>query len=182
MNGATDALRRFFGFEEFLDHQKMVIDRILNGEDLCVVMPTGAGKSLCYQLPVLMKPGYALVVSPLIALMYDQVMALRKRGIPAAFINSSITFNEQIAAADAAARGEVKLLYVAPERLQTEFFSRLSAILRRRCWWSMRRIVSANGDMISGRVTGVSGMLPPTAASVRSALLLLRQLRRYAMI
>ena len=124
MNGATDALRRFFGFEEFLDHQKMVIDRILNGEDLCVVMPTGAGKSLCYQLPVLMKPGYALVVSPLIALMYDQVMALRKRGIPAAFINSSITFNEQIAAADAAARGEVKLLYVAPERLQTEFFSR----------------------------------------------------------
>ncbi len=124
MDEVTAALQKFFGFEEFLDHQKQVVEKILKGDDLCVVMPTGAGKSLCYQLPVLMRPGYALVVSPLIALMYDQVTALRKRGIPAAFINSSITFNEQIQAADAAARGEIKLLYVAPERLQTDFFNR----------------------------------------------------------
>ncbi|MBR7120726.1 MAG: RecQ family ATP-dependent DNA helicase [Lentisphaeria bacterium] len=124
MDELTGALQKYFGFEDFLDHQKQVIGKILDGEDLCVVMPTGAGKSLCYQLPVLVRPGYALVVSPLIALMYDQVTALRKRGIPAAFINSSITFNEQIRAADAAARGEIKLLYVAPERLQTDFFSR----------------------------------------------------------
>lgn len=124
MDDLTGALQRYFGFEAFLDHQQPVVERICRGEDLCVVMPTGAGKSLCYQLPVLLREGYALVVSPLIALMYDQVAALRKRGIPAAFINSSISFNEQLQAADAAARGEVKLLYVAPERLQTDFFSR----------------------------------------------------------
>ncbi|MBE6357180.1 MAG: RecQ family ATP-dependent DNA helicase [Lentisphaerae bacterium] len=124
MNDLNGALQKFFGFEAFLDHQQPVVERICRGEDLCVVMPTGAGKSLCYQLPVLMRDGYALVISPLIALMYDQVAGLRKRGIPAAFINSSITFNEQLAAADAAARGEVKLLYVAPERLQTDFFAR----------------------------------------------------------
>ena len=124
MDELTGALQKFFGFEEFLDHQKTVVERILKGDDLCVVMPTGAGKSLCYQLPALMRPGYSLVVSPLIALMYDQVTALRKRGIPAAFINSSISFNEQQQAMDAALRGEIKLLYVAPERLQTEFFYR----------------------------------------------------------
>ena len=124
MNELTGALQKFFGFEDFLDHQQEVVQAVLEGNDLCVVMPTGAGKSLCYQLPVLMKPGYSLVVSPLIALMYDQVTALRRRGIPAAFINSSITFSEQLAAQDAAARGEVKLLYVAPERLQTELFRR----------------------------------------------------------
>ncbi len=124
MENMKIALQKFFGFEDFLDHQQEVVQAVLGGEDLCVVMPTGAGKSLCYQLPVLMKPGYSLVVSPLIALMYDQVTALRKKGIPAAFINSSITFSEQLAAQDAAARGEVKLLYVAPERLQTELFRR----------------------------------------------------------
>ena len=124
LNEMKGALQKFFGFEDFLDHQQEVVQAVLKGDDLCVVMPTGAGKSLCYQLPVLMKPGYSLVVSPLIALMYDQVTALRKRGIPAAFINSSITFGEQLAAQDAAARGEVKLLYVAPERLQTELFRR----------------------------------------------------------
>ena len=91
MENMKIALQKFFGFEDFLDHQQEVVQAVLGGEDLCVVMPTGAGKSLCYQLPVLMKPGYSLVVSPLIALMYDQVTALRKKGIPAAFINSSIT-------------------------------------------------------------------------------------------
>ena len=124
MDEITSALRKYFNFDDFLDHQRSVVEKILDGKDLCVVMPTGAGKSLCYQLPILMKDGYSLIVSPLIALMADQVSALRKRGIPAAFINSSITFNEQIQTADAAARGEIKLLYVAPERLQTDFFRR----------------------------------------------------------
>lgn len=118
------ALQKFFGFEDFLDHQQQVTEAVFSGKDLCVVMPTGAGKSLCYQLPALMRPGYSLVVSPLIALMYDQVANLRKRGIPAAFINSSLSFNEQLEAVQAAERGEVKLLYVAPERLQTDFFRR----------------------------------------------------------
>lgn len=124
MDTLTGALHKFFGFDDFLDHQRPVVEKIIAGNDLCVVMPTGAGKSLCYQLPILMRSGYALVVSPLIALMYDQVAALNKKGIPAAFINSSITFAEQLQASDAAARGELKLLYVAPERLQTDFFRR----------------------------------------------------------
>ncbi len=124
MDEITASLHKYFNFDDFLDHQRSVVKKILSGEDLCVVMPTGAGKSLCYQLPILMREGYSLVVSPLIALMADQVSALKRRGIPAAFINSSITFNEQLQAADAAARGEIKLLYVAPERLQTDFFRR----------------------------------------------------------
>lgn len=122
MSDVKKALREIFGFEEFLDHQQPVVEAVSAGKDLCVVMPTGAGKSLCYQLPALMRQGYSLVVSPLIALMYDQVANLRKRGIPAAFINSSVSFNEQQQSAWAAERGEVKLLYVAPERLQTDFF------------------------------------------------------------
>ena len=87
------------------------------------VMPTGAGKSLCYQLPILLAPNYSLIISPLIALMADQVAALKKRNIPAAFVNSSISFSEQQSALQAAACGEVKLLYVAPERLQTDIFA-----------------------------------------------------------
>ena len=122
MSDVKKALRENFGFEEFLDHQQPVVEAVSAGKDLCVVMPTGAGKSLCYQLPALMRQGYSLVVSPLIALMYDQVANLRKRGISAAFINSSVSFNEQQQSAWAAERGEVKLLYVAPERLQTDFF------------------------------------------------------------
>lgn len=115
-------LKHYFGYDDFLDHQRQVIGKIMSGKDLCVVMPTGAGKSLCYQLPALLAEGFTLVVSPLIALMFDQVQSLRRRGIPAAFINSTLSFGEQLAAANAAAAGEIKLLYVAPERLQTDFF------------------------------------------------------------
>ena len=85
-------------------------------------MPTGAGKSLCYQLPALLFPGYTLIVSPLIALMADQVSALSAKNIPAAFINSSISFQEQLAAVRAAEAGNLKLLYIAPERLQNDIF------------------------------------------------------------
>ena len=77
-------LAKYFGFDSFLDHQKEVIKRIADGENLCVVMPTGAGKSLCYQLPALLNDSYTLVISPLIALMADQVQAVQKRNIPAA--------------------------------------------------------------------------------------------------
>ena len=76
-----DALHRYFHFDDFLDHQRQIIEKITAGEDICVVMPTGAGKSLCYQLPVLMRERYSLIVSPLIALMADQVAALRGKGI-----------------------------------------------------------------------------------------------------
>ena len=115
-------LRKYFGFDGFLDHQKDVVRRITAGENLCVVMPTGAGKSLCYQLPAMLNNSYTLVISPLIALMADQVAALRRHNIPAAFINSSISFAEQLDAVRETESGRIKLLYVAPERLQTDFF------------------------------------------------------------
>ena len=116
------ALKSFFGFDDFLDHQAEVVADVLSGRDLCVIMPTGAGKSLCYQLPILMRPGYGIVVSPLISLMKDQVDALVARGLAAAFINSTVPFGEQCRIVDAAAAGMLKLLYVAPERFDTDFF------------------------------------------------------------
>ena len=89
------ALKRYFGYDAFLDHQEEVVRRILAGEDLCVVMPTGAGKSVCYQLPALLRPGYSVIVSPLISLMKDQVDSLLERSIPAACINSFVSYPEQ---------------------------------------------------------------------------------------
>ena len=96
-NELYSILKRYFGFDSFLDHQEAVVNDVLNGEDVCVIMPTGAGKSLCYQLPLLMRPGYSIVVSPLISLMKDQVDSLRGRGIPAAFVNTSVSSAEQFA-------------------------------------------------------------------------------------
>ena len=125
MSDLLEQLRRWFGFAGFQGIQEDVISRILAGEELCVVMPTGAGKSLCYQLPILMRPGYGLVVSPLISLMRDQVEALRQRGIGAACVNSLQGFAEQAEALDGAADGRVKLLYVAPERFRAPSFQRL---------------------------------------------------------
>ena len=126
-NDPIAALKRYFGFDAFLDNQQEVVERILCGRDLCVIMPTGAGKSLCYQLPILMRPGYGIVVSPLISLMKDQVDSLIEKNLPAAFINSTVPFGEQIRIANQAANGEVKLLYVAPERFHTDFFRRFLA-------------------------------------------------------
>ena len=116
------ALKRYFGFDSFLDHQEAIVRDIMNGEDVCVIMPTGAGKSLCYQLPLLMRNGYGIIVSPLISLMKDQVDSLCGRGIPAAFVNTTLSAPEQFAILRDAANGKVKLLYVAPERFQTNSF------------------------------------------------------------
>ena len=117
-----EALKKFFGFTAFRGSQREIIEAILDGEDVGVVMPTGAGKSLCYELPILMRPGYGLIASPLIALMRDQVEALRARNLPAACVNSTMPLNEQHEVLRAAMRGDVKLLYVAPERFHTDFF------------------------------------------------------------
>ena len=117
-----DTLKRYFGFDTFLDNQEPVVEDILAGKDLCVVMPTGAGKSLCYQLPILMKERYGIVVSPLISLMKDQVDSLSEKGIPAAYVNSSVSMAEQRRILDDTDAGFVKLLYVAPERFQTDSF------------------------------------------------------------
>ncbi|MBE6386364.1 MAG: RecQ family ATP-dependent DNA helicase [Lentisphaerae bacterium] len=122
MSEALSALKHYFGYDRFLDYQQSIVERIAAGEELCVIMPTGAGKSLCYQLPVLMTPGYGIVASPLIALMKDQVDALNARGIPAGCINSMVPFQEQREILERAEYGDLKLLYVAPERFGVEFF------------------------------------------------------------
>ena len=126
MQGSANALtslREHFGFDEFREGQREVIAAILEGKDAVVVMPTGSGKSLCYQLPAMMLQGATLVVSPLIALMKDQVDALHVRGLPATFINSSINPSEQRARIDGLRNGKFKLIYVAPERFQSSRFT-----------------------------------------------------------
>ena len=126
MHSLTDAvasLRQHFGFEDFREGQREVIGSILEGKDAVVVMPTGSGKSLCYQLPAMILDGVTLVVSPLIALMKDQVDALHARGLPATFINSSISESEQLARIDALRRREHKLVYIAPERFRSSRFN-----------------------------------------------------------
>ena len=122
IDDALNSLREHFGFAGFRAGQPEVISAILEGKDAVVVMPTGSGKSLCYQLPAMMLSGATLVVSPLIALMKDQVDALRARALPATFINSSITLPEQHARIEALRRGEFKLVYVAPERFRSSRF------------------------------------------------------------
>ncbi|HVF45650.1 MAG TPA: RecQ family ATP-dependent DNA helicase [Pyrinomonadaceae bacterium] len=121
-DAALAALKNFFGFEAFREGQREVVEAILGGHDTVVVMPTGGGKSLCFQLPALMREGVTVVVSPLIALMKDQVDALHSRGLPATFINSSLDFEEQKARVAGVRRGDYKLLYVAPERFRSNHF------------------------------------------------------------
>src|SRR5215210_3194174 len=122
MEDAHAALKKFFGFESFREGQGEVVESVLAGHDTVVVMPTGGGKSLCFQLPALMREGVTVVVSPLIALMKDQVDALHSRGLPATFINSSLDFEEQKARVAGLRRGDYKLLYVAPERFRSTHF------------------------------------------------------------
>ncbi|MGH9902518.1 MAG: RecQ family ATP-dependent DNA helicase, partial [Pyrinomonadaceae bacterium] len=122
IEGALAALRTHFGFDDFREGQREVVAAVLDGHDTVVVMPTGGGKSLCYQLPAMMKEGATLVVSPLIALMKDQVDALHARGLPATFINSSVDFEEQKSRIRGVRRGEYKLVYVAPERFRSAHF------------------------------------------------------------
>ncbi len=118
------ALKEHFGFSKFLDGQEEVISEIVSGRDGLVVMPTGGGKSLCFQIPALCFPGVTLVISPLIALMKDQVDALVARGIGATLINSTLSWPEQKERLDGMRRGDFKLVYVAPERFRAESFLR----------------------------------------------------------
>ncbi len=121
-----EALKVLFGYDAFRPGQESVIDSILSGKDVCAIMPTGAGKSVCYQIPAILLPGITLVISPLISLMQDQVKALNEAGIAAAFINSSLSeraFHETV---KKTRNGDYKILYVAPERLVTEGFMELA--------------------------------------------------------
>lgn len=123
MEQATTALRDYFGYEVFREGQQKVIEKVLNGEDTVCIMPTGGGKSLCYQIPALVMEGVVIVISPLISLMKDQVDALTTAGIPAAYMNSTMTNEAYRETMEKAIRGEYRLLYIAPERLDSDFFT-----------------------------------------------------------
>lgn len=119
------ALKHHFGHDQFRFDQRPIIEKVLKNKDVLVVMPTGGGKSLCYQLPALLRPGVTIVISPLIALMQDQVNALQDNGIEATFLNSTLTFDEIKSRQKDLLAGNIKLLYIAPERLFTPSFSDL---------------------------------------------------------
>ena len=121
------ALEQWFEYDGFREGQYAPVEAVMNGRDAVVVMPTGSGKSLCYQLAALILPGTTLVISPLIALMKDQVDALARRKIPATFLNSSVPFDEMSARLDHMAAGDYKLVYIAPERFRNELFMRTLA-------------------------------------------------------
>jgi ATP-dependent DNA helicase RecQ len=122
-----EVLKKFFGYDTFRAGQKEVVESILKGRDAFAVMPTGAGKSICYQIPAMMLPGVTLVVSPLISLMQDQVKSLNETGIPAAFINSSLSEKAFMETMNRARNGVYKIIYVAPERLINDGFRSFAA-------------------------------------------------------
>ena len=122
-----DILKTYYGYDTFRDGQEELIDCLLNGQDVCGIMPTGAGKSVCYQVPALLLPHVTLVISPLISLMKDQVRALNQMGVHAAYLNSSLSWNQYKKALAYAKEGRYKIIYVAPERLLTEDFLEFAA-------------------------------------------------------
>ncbi len=122
LSAAKDALKKYFGYDNFRPMQAEIIERIYQGKDALVLMPTGGGKSICYQIPAITMPGTALVVSPLISLMKDQVEALRANGVQAAYLNSSLDEMEQRQVEDQFFRGELSLLYVSPEKAVSQNF------------------------------------------------------------
>ncbi len=122
-----ELLRRIFGYSEFRPGQESLIDGVLQGRDVFGIMPTGGGKSMCYQIPALMKPGITLVISPLISLMRDQVMALKAAGVPAAYINSTLSGAQVQAVYRNLLAGKYKIVYVAPERLDYAGFGNVAA-------------------------------------------------------
>ena len=119
MAASTELLREVFGFDAFRPGQEEIVDAVAAGRDVLAIMPTGGGKSLCFQLPALMRGGVTVVISPLIALMRDQVRALRAAGVEAGALTSANTEEETEAVWSALTDGRLKLLYLAPERLRT---------------------------------------------------------------
>lgn len=138
-----DELKRRFGHDAFRPLQREIVEAVLRGDDVLALLPTGGGKSLCYQLPAVLQPGLTLVVSPLIALMKDQVDALHANGIAATFLNSTLDEEAAIERLDGLARGEYKLLYVAPERIV------LPAFLAALDGWDLQRIVVDEAHCVS---------------------------------
>ena len=126
MSYKSEMLQSYFGYSGFLPGQERAVDALLDGKDVLSIMPTGAGKSLCFQLPSIMLPGVALVISPLISLMKDQVGSLVQAGIPAAYLNRSLTERQYALALERAWQGRYKIIYVAPERLESPGFLRFA--------------------------------------------------------
>ena len=119
-------LKKVFGYDSFRPGQEDIVRRLLDGQDVLAVMPTGAGKSICYQVPALLLPGITIVVSPLVSLMKDQVGALVQAGVAAAFLNNSLTDNQKALMLRRAREGWYKIIYVAPERLEMPGFQRFA--------------------------------------------------------
>ena len=124
---AKEALKVYFGFDSYKDGQEDVINAIMAGKDVIAVMPTGSGKSICYQVPALVLPGMTIVISPLISLMQDQVKALNNAGVHAGYINSSLTESQISKVYELAAAGRFKIMYVAPERLESYGFQEFAS-------------------------------------------------------
>ncbi|HBH23806.1 MAG TPA: DNA helicase RecQ [Cytophagales bacterium] len=120
LNSPVDYLKKYFGYDQFRPLQAEIIDNVIHKKDALVLMPTGGGKSICYQIPALMLPGTALVISPLISLMQDQVASLKASGVQAEFINSSLDFREEQHILDRCREGDIDLLYLSPEKLQSK--------------------------------------------------------------
>ncbi|WP_054957595.1 DNA helicase RecQ [Paenibacillus dakarensis] len=133
LNTARAYLQKYYGYPDFREGQKKIVASLLDGRDTLGIMPTGGGKSICYQIPAMMRPGLTLVISPLISLMKDQVDALTTAGVSAAYINSTLSGKEVNERIRAARRGELKLLYVAPERLELDWFRDEMAELQISC-------------------------------------------------
>src|SRR3954470_16595708 len=181
MPAARDVLQSTFRFPDFRDGQQPVVDRLLAGTSVLAIFPTGGGKSLCYQLPALLLDGLTLVVSPLIALMKDQLDFLKSRGVPAARLDSSLTATEARQVYADLRAGTLKLLYVSPERLANERFLQtlrslriaLLAVDEAHCiseWGHNFRpdylkLAALAKDLRVGRVLGLTATAPPTVAA-----------------
>jgi ATP-dependent DNA helicase RecQ len=147
---ALHLLQTVFGYPAFRTQQGQIVDHVVNGGDALVLMPTGGGKSLCYQIPALIRHGVGIVVSPLIALMQDQVDALAEVGVRAAFLNSTQTFDEALNIERLMRAGEIDMVYIAPERLMTQRCLELLSVTPLAYLPSMKHTAYHNGGTTSG--------------------------------
>lgn len=152
----ADILKKYFGYDSFRPVQEEVIRTILSGQDVLAIMPTGAGKSVCFQVPALALPAGTVVISPLISLMKDQVEALAGEGVPASYVNSTVPPAESIQRLRDLYTGRLKLLYMAPEKLEPSYFTEcLRQVPLSFLWWT-RRTACPSGGMTSARATAAS--------------------------